>query len=218
MDKKDFLDEKIIEMMNEVEQPPMPVVEEAASIEEIKQEERTIYTGIKIKGRWVYFEERLLVEDKIMMMVPEEFTEMPEEQAKIKYPSEQRPEIILTDDTTAINLMFTYMEQEIKNEDIPAFRDDLIGGMTRLNPGIKPQERGVEIINDKNIAYVEFSNPVLDGKLYNLLYFLELEGRSLMINFNVHTKEMKYWKKAAYEMMKSIQIVSQIDEGEDEDE
>jgi len=210
MDKKDFLDEKIIEMMNEVEQPPMPVVEEAGVSEEIKPEERTIYTGIKIKGRWVYFEERLLVEDKIMMMVPEEFTEMSEEQAKIKYPSEQRPETILTDDTTAINLMFTYMDEKMDNVEAEQVRDETIGMMCRLNPGIKKQESGVEIVSEKNVAYVEFTNPVMDGKLFNILSFMELDGRTLMISWNCLTKEIKYWKKAVYEMIRSIQILDQI--------
>ena len=206
MDKKDFLDEKIIEMMNEVEQPPMPIVEENVSTEEIKPEDRTIYTGLKIKGQWIYFEERLFVEDKITMMVPEDFVEMSEDAAKTKYPSEQRPETILTDSTTAINLMFNYMDQKLTNENVAELRDQVIDGMQRLNPGIKPQERGVEEVRDKTIAYVEFTNPVLDGKLFNLLYFLEVEGRSLMVSFNCPTKNIKYWKKAAYEMMKSLKI------------
>ena len=202
MSKKEFLDEKIIEMMNEVEQPVLPLEEEV----EVKPEERTIYTGIKIKDKWVYFEERLFVEDKIKMMVPDFFTEMEQELAKIKYPSEQRPEMILTDDTTSINLMFSYMEDEMTNEEAEEVRDQMIGMMTRLNPGVKPQGTGVEVVANKNVAYVEFSNPVMDGKLYNLLYFLELEGRTLMISFNCRTKEMKYWKKPAFEMMQSIQI------------
>ncbi|MCL1989422.1 MAG: hypothetical protein FWG67_00880 [Defluviitaleaceae bacterium] len=212
MDKKAFLDEQIIEMMNEVEQPEEKAAVDEVVSEEVKPEDRTIYTGLKIMGKWVYFEERLLVADKLIMMVPEAFTQMGEAQAKMKYPSEQRPETILTDSSSAINLMFTYMDQAIKDEEVETFRDELMRGMQRLNPGIKPQERGVEVVGKKQVAYVEFTNPVLDGKLYNLLYFMELDGQCLMVNFNCRTKEMKYWKKAAFEMMASLRIVGEADE------
>ena len=206
MSKKEFLDEKIIEMMNEVEQPAAPVEKGEGDSNEIKPEDRTIYTGIKIKTRWVYFEPRLLFDDKLSMMIPTEFIDMPLEQAKTKYPSEQRPEIILMDDTTSINFMFTHMEEEMRNEDSEMIRDQVIGMMQRLNPGIKPLESGVEIVSEKNVAYVEFSNPVMDGKLYNLMYFLEFEGRTLMICFNCRTNEMKYWKKPAFEVLQSIKF------------
>ena len=215
MSKKDFLDEKIIEMIDEVEQPALPV-EESEAEEEVKPEERTIYTGLKIMGKWVYFEERLLVEEKITMMVPEAFEEMSNEVARIKYPSEDRPNLILTDQTTAMNLMFNHMDQEIKNENVEDLRDQVINGMTRLNPGIKTQGQGVEVISDRNVAYVEFTNPALDGKLYNLMYFLELEGRSLMVSFNCQTKNIKYWKEAAFEMMHSIKIVQDSNQEEGE--
>ena len=216
MSKKEFLDELIIEMIDEVEQSAIPVSEQGMKSEEVKLEEQTIYTGLKIKNKWIYFEERLFVEDKVTMMIPEDFEEMSLEDAKKKYPSEERPKTILTDETTAINIMFNYMDQEIADEKIEKFRDQLINGMKWVNPGIKPRESGSEIISDKTVAYVEFTNPVLGGKLYNLLYFMELEGHALMMTFNCMTKDMKYWKKAAFEMMKSIKILDQINE-EDKD-
>jgi len=205
MNEKEFFDEKIIEMMNQVEQPTVPMDNHDA--EEVKPEERTIYTGLRIKGEWVYFEPRLFFDEQLSMMIPTTFTNMPLEMAKIKYPSQQRPEIILTDDTTAINLMMTHMSEAMKNEESEAVRDQIMGMMQRLNPGIKTWESGVEVVSDKNVAYVAFSNPVMDGKLYNLMYFLELNGRTLMVSFNCKATEMKYWKKAAFEMMQSMKLV-----------
>ena len=79
--------------------------------------------------------------------------------------------------------------------------------MIRMNPGIKPQSTGKEAISDKNIAYVEFSNPALDGKLYNLMFFFELDGKTLMGSFNCITKSMRYWQKPALEMMRSIKVL-----------
>ena len=213
MKNNDSVDAKIIAMINQAEKPEddsVPFVE--TKPKEIPPEERTIYTGIKIDGQWIYFEERTFIEDKIAMMVPTEFAEMPPEVAKVKYPSEQRPGTILTDSSGAVNMMFSYMADRMNNEESEMVRDHIFGSMRRINPGFKSLSTGTEIVSDKHVAYVEFSNPVLDGKLYNLMFFLEVDGRILMGSFNCLTKAAKYWKKAAFEMMQSIQILDLIND------
>ena len=209
MGKDDHLDEKIIKMIDQVE---TPVVVSYDAKTEMPPEERTIYTGLKIAGQWTEFEERPFVEDKITMMIPKEFTEMSSEDAKIKYPMEQRPQTIQTDSTGAVNFLFSYMDEHITNDDTEMVRDKLLSIITRVNPGIKPQSRGKEVISDKNVAYVEFSNPTMDAKLYNLMFFLELDEKTLMGSFNCLTKSMKYWQKPAFEMMRSIKILSPKDD------
>lgn len=208
----EFLDEKIIEMINQVEQPTMTV--ETNNVEK-RPEERTIYTGIKISGKWIEFEKRLLVENKIMMMIPKDFTVMEPEKARIKYPSEQRPKVILTDHTGTINFMFSHMDENIADGDAENVRNHLFGIMRRVNPGIKHLATGTEVISGKNVAYVEFSNPAIDGKLYNLMFYLQLEGRILMGSFNCGSKVMKYWKKPAFEMMCSIEVLDKKTDGEE---
>jgi hypothetical protein len=149
------------------------------------------------------------------MMIPKEFTDMDLETAKIKYPMEQRPQTILTDSTGTVNFLFSYMDQQITNDETEMVRDKLLSIMMRVNPGIKPQTRGKEVISGKNTAYVEFSNPAIDGKLYNLMFFIELDKRVLMGSFNCLTKSAKYWQKPAFEMMQSIKVLSSTDEGKE---
>ena len=207
MKKDDHLDEKIIKMIDQVETPEATTVPATDIKTETPPEERTIYTGIKIDGKWIEFAPRLFVEDKISMMVPKEFKDLDLEIAKIKYPMEQRPQTILTDYTGTVNIIFNYMDEKIANNDIEMIRDRLLAMIQRMNPGIKPQSTGKEEIEDKTIAYVEFSNTALDGKLYNLMYFLEVDGKALVGSLNCLTKSMKYWKKPAFEMMQSIKIL-----------
>ena len=220
MEKKDFLDEKIIRMLDQVDKPTEKIVvpeteqTEADLSNSEPSPEYTIYTGLKIKGQWFDFKERIFLDGKVAMTVPIEFTPMDIATAKIKYPSEQRPQTILTDDTGAINIMFSYMEDPMKNEEAEEVRDTLIGIMCRVNPGIKPRENGMEVISEKNIAYVEYSNPVMDGKLYNLMYFVEVHGNLLMGCFNCVTRNAKYWKPIFMEMMRSIQILSSLESEE----
>ena len=212
MEKSSFLDEKIVRMLDDVENPTASVVTIDASINESQIEQdaemNTIYTGLKINGEWFDFEERIFVDNRLAMMIPKAFVPMDIESAKIKYPHEQRPETILTDETDSINIVLSYETDPVQNEEVETVRDTMMGALRRVNPGVKPRENGVEVISGKNIAYVEYSHPVLDGKLYNLMYFMELHGNLLIGNFNCSTKDAKYWKSIALEMMRSIRILS----------
>ena len=214
MKQDEFFDEQIIDMINQSEQKTAASIsnqsESAEKAEEnvtADPEKQSIDNGIKILGRWIYFERRSLAKETITMMLPKDFVPMSSDIARKKYPSEQRPETILTDETGTINLMFQYMEGEESNTAIESFRNRIFGMMKRVNPGIKEREMGVVNAGGKQIAYVEFSNPVMDGKLYNLMFYLAVKGRPLMGSFNCRTKEMKYWRTVAFEMMQSIEMV-----------
>jgi len=208
MQSNEFLDEGIVEMIDQAEQGATAQSgSDGGNTEKSPlKAEQSIYTGVKMQGLWVEFHECQFVSNKITMMVPVDFEEMEPEQAKAKYPMEQRPETILTDITGAINILFRYMGDPVTNEEIESVRDALLAIMCRMNPGIKKQSTGLEIVSGKNIAYAEFTNPVMDGKLYNLMYFLEVEGKTLMGGFNCPSKSAKFWRNPALEMMQSIQI------------
>lgn len=202
MKEKELFDEKIIDMINQAEQKNTDIV-----VNQSIEEKYGIDNGIRILGKWIYFERRFLAGEAVSMMVPEKFSTLSPEIAKIKYPSEQRPETILTDETGTINLMLQYMDGEVENETIETFRNQIFGVMKRVNPGIKEQELGVIEKAEAKIAYVEFSNPAMDGKLYNLMFYLAVKRRPLMGSFNCRTKDMKYWRKVAFQMVRSIQLV-----------
>lgn len=217
MKKEEFFDEQILDMINQSEQMHTGNKDVLSKVEDKKNEnkktdERSIYTGVRIYGKWIYFERQFLVEDSISMMVPNNFVQMTKEAAKIKYPSEHRPETIMTDETGTVNLMFQYMEGEVDSETIETFRNQVFGLMKYANPGIKEREVGVIDIEGYRIAYVEFTNNALGGKLYNLMFYISVKGRPLMGNFNCITKDVKYWQPVAMEMMQSVRIVEEVRE------
>lgn len=214
MKEDEFFDERIIDMINQSEQKTTDSISNhrkgtnrAEQNVSEKPEKRSIDAGIKILGKWIYFERRPLAKETITMMLPKDFVPMNSEMARMKYPLEQRPETILTDETGTINLMFQYMEGKENDTTIENFRNQIFGMMKRVNPGIKEKEIGAVDAAGKQIAYAEFSSPAMDGKLYNLMFYLAVKGQPLMGSFNCRTKEMKYWREAAFEMMQSIEMI-----------
>jgi hypothetical protein len=199
---KDYLDKTIIDVINKVESEKQ--AENQSEV--VSSDERTIYTGIKIQGAWVEFEERGFIEDKMLMTVPKEFTEMSEDIAKVKYPMEGRPEIILTDASGVTNILISNLGDPMPDDEVANSRDEMLAALCRMNPGVKPLSVGEENISDRTVAFLEFSSPAIDGKLYNLMFFYSLDGKAIMVSFNCMTKQMKYWKKPAFEMMRSLKV------------
>lgn len=215
MNQNEFLDEQIIDMLNQVEEQTnisdvgKDEAVEKVEIEIVEDALNILESGIKVQGKRINFERQLLAKQTITMMVPTNFSEMSQEMARIKYPSEHRPETILTDGLGVTNLMFQYMDENVSNDTIEQFRNQVFGMMKRVNPGLKEREIGALDVKETKIAYVEFSNNTMDGKLYNLMFYLPVDGKPLMGSFNCQTKEMKYWREPVFEMLRSIEIINE---------
>lgn len=214
MKKDDFFDEQILDMINQSEQ--IDIVnggDEHKGQNKKKNNENSnaysIYTGVKMYGKWLHFERRDFPENSVSMMLPEKFVPMSDEEVRVKYPSEHRPKTILTDETGTINVMFQYMEGDVDASTIETFRNQVFGLMKYANPGIKEREIGEVDIEGQHIAYVEFSNNAIGGKLYNLMFYMSINGKPLMGSFNCLTKDLKYWRPVAFEMMQSIRIIEE---------
>ena len=212
MKNEEFLDEQLIDMINQAEasqKDEKKKTQESGAQAADKNDEESkagLGQGVKILGKTYCFERRLMADDTISVMVPTEFSPMSEEIANSKYPSTYRPETILTDQSGTVNLMFHYMEGDDGKTSVELLRNQVFGMMKRVNGSIKERETGMTHAGLNEIAYVEFTNNVMDGKLYNLMFYVDVKGKPLMGSFNCSTKEMKYWRDIAFEMVQSLEI------------
>ena len=77
----EFLDEKIIEARRKEAQNKLDIRKDC----------------LIVNGEKIEFQETPLFQGKMTLLLPISFVDMPQKVAKIKYPSEQRPQIIKTD-------------------------------------------------------------------------------------------------------------------------
>lgn len=198
--EEQYLDEKIIKISNYNENKN----EEATSE---SNQANNIADGIKIQGRIYTFEKTALYDNKFTILLPTNFKRMDEAVAKFKYPSEERPEIILSDDTGATNITFNYIPEEITNEEIPNTRDAMVKILKKLHPSSRWFEIGEKNVKEKNVAFCEFSSPALDGNIFNVMYFVEIHENILMGTINFKANEKKYWKIAAHQIIETIEEI-----------
>lgn len=94
----------------------------------------TLESGIYIKEEKYEFVETFLFEDKMSVMLPKSFGDMPKELAQIKYPMEQRPQVIKTNEVTDINFTFSLVEQPLTNDKVESITEYIYQVFQTLQP------------------------------------------------------------------------------------
>lgn len=199
-----FMDEKIIELINEKEK-------ELELRSEKERIEREIQTGlVTLEGEGIEFEEKSLLDNRIKMCLPKNFEVMSPEISSLKYPYERKPKPIFTNETTTKNISFNYTDSDVVEKEIGEFKDSMRLVLERLYPTATWLEDGVEEINGKSLGFFEFISQALDANLYNLMFFAELDGKALLCAVNCIEDEMENWKLVAKGMMSSFKICQRV--------
>lgn len=154
----------------------------------------------------VTLEERNLLEDRVSILVPDNFAPMTEELMALKYPSEGRPSLVLTNETGGINLAFNHTASRATQNDMESYKSYLEKTFKRTYSGSDWKGSGVKEINGRKFGYLEFVSQAIDTEIYNLMFFTDLDGKLLICSFNCTKKNIKQWEPIGKEIMNSTKI------------
>ena len=172
--------------------------------QQLKEEYCDVKTGYYIKGEVVKFEEQIIYPEKMSIFLPEGFITMPAKIAKVKYPSEYRPQVIKTDDAGIVNMTFNLFNRPIKPGQIVGACDTLKKGIRNMNPAnIFYEERTLEF-EDTVCHCFDYKSYAMDSPIYNIVYVTSIGGIVLQGSFNCLFKEMNDWREAAFQMIGTI--------------
>jgi len=154
----------------------------------------------------IELETKSFFNDKVELKIPKEFQIMSEERIKVKYPSENRPTLIYTDTTGGINVALNLTSSKASQGLIPSYKDYLLKAMKDQYPTAKWKSDGVADINGRKVAYLELITPGVDTKIYNLMFFTDVDGKLLLCTFNCTKSSLEEWAPTAKEIMYSLKV------------
>lgn len=174
--------------------------------------ENDIHNGfIIVKYKKLEIEEKEILDGSLSMMLPAEFQIMDENLAKVKYPDEDRPDYIYTNDDTTVNLTFSLDNSgELDNNEVEEVKNLLAKQIKRLYPASKIEDSQTIDAEGKNISFFSFDIPLIDGNLYNLMFFMEHKKQLLMGSFNCSIYQKKQWKPLIRQMLMTVKEVPEI--------
>jgi len=108
-----------------------------------------------------------------------------------------------------LNIILTCINSIPKELTLKEYKEDLAAKM-RKNVGvpIKWVEEGIKIKDKYKITYVSFLNPVDDIKSYNFIFYLEVNGNTIIINFNCMGDRINDWDSVGKGIMECLEIVN----------
>ena len=154
----------------------------------------------------IELELKSLLGDRVELKIPKEFNLMSEELMKLKYPSNKRPTIVFSDETGGINVALNLTENNASQELIEPYVENFVKTFKGIYPSAEWKDSGITEINGQKVGYLKLITPAIDTKIYNVMFFTDLDGKLLLSTFNCTEKSISEWEETADEIMNSLTI------------
>ena len=148
-------------------------------------------------------------------MLPSIFEPLDPKSAEIKYPSSNRPPIILSEQSESVNFTFNLLSQlPLTNEHVEEASKFFKQTIRRTNPANVFFGEDVITTQGCKVAYFEYKSYAIDQDIYNLVYVLPVNQQTLLGTFNCRFVDAKTWKPIVDEVLKTCKDLSAEKAGE----
>ena len=166
----------------------------------------SIDDGLYINNELIRFNKTLLFNNRVSVMLPENFVPMLPEIVEVKYFSGKRPDEIYTSLDMSVN--FTYTDLGISgNDEDTRLAAGLIKQIIRnANPGYEFFEENEDIEKEVIINRFDFKSYGIDDEAYNIMYLASTGNSLIQGTFNCLYRDRIEWKRAALEVIKTVSM------------
>lgn len=164
-----------------------------------------IKSAVIIDNREYTFSQQEIPKMMLSMVLPDGMDIMNSYSIKIKFPDENRPDVILalSDDDT-INFMFSSIEEDVFEEDLQNILQGILMVLKRMHSGATFYQTGNIQSELSNIWWFDYSTAALDDDIYNIMYVLCLNGILIIGGFCCLQKFRKQWKPLVLQMLETV--------------
>jgi hypothetical protein len=152
----------------------------------------------------VDLEKRLLLDGKIEMLVPVQFTEMPGDMLVKKYPGKSRPKFVLTDERGTTNIAFSLLENPADSTVLENYLKAIVASYKQNFTTATWVDNGMMRIDGKKAGFLKLITDGADQKIFNFVFLTDLDGKLLVGTFNCVEKDMEEWRPIGEQMVGSI--------------
>ncbi len=184
----------------------------ALRIKEKKKRYDNTEKGIYIGDQLYKFSETLLFEETLRILLPDGFSKMPVEKVRSKYPSEFRPQVIISNESGTVNFTFSRFEQSALWEQLPDILANLQTAILNLNPSVLFFHQTQMTVKEKSIPWMDFKSYAMDGALYNYLFLYLSTEKPVLGMFNCIFPEMAGWQYIFTKCLETIEDAAELNE------
>lgn len=181
-----------------------------------RAKEYTIENEVVVDSVSYAFARRSLFNESVSIVLPESLLPMSLGGAKIKFPSENRPQVILCNENGGVTVGFSLLDKKaIDLGDLKAkeITEQMKAAIKRVNPAcVFYGFKNFELDHDIEISCFSFTSYAVDADMRNFYCVANLKEHLLIGNFGCEDEMGNAWQPLVEQMMKSIQYVQEMKE------
>lgn len=206
------IDEKILKLRNDVK----AAAERAQSDETVESElMQSIYDEkVDIFGHPTVFADRLLLDGKISLRIPEDFVYLDGDVIHSIYPLGNRPQVVMGNEPFYFMLGFNHTQHRIPEEQIKEFPALAKAMLEKCGPKANVIKSEAIYCGGRSVALMTLVNQTLDEAMYNIMFYSNVAGRLLIGFINFRYQDNKRLVPLAEEIIRSYRIIESAEEGQ----
>jgi hypothetical protein len=160
-----------------------------------------------VHGRRYHFIEQSIPIADMLIRLPKEFSDLPPNIAKRKYPTEERPQCIKSSGDLCVNFAFKMLPAAAREEDLIQARNAALSALKRVQPQNTYLETGVMsfgLKKERICCWFEYCGPTLDSEVYSFNAIMRQNGRPLYFLFNCPRTDYESWRPLIFETIETI--------------
>jgi hypothetical protein len=148
---------------------------------------------------------RQMLGGRVELTVPSELVPMTEEMKKVKYPTNNPPQEVLTDERGTVNVASSLAPKPpaAKPDQLVVAMATAIGRMRNISIW---HDKGTTTINGREFGFLEFTGLTLDTEVYSYIYFTFEGEEMIVLTVNSTISKLPEWKSALKKVVASTRI------------
>lgn len=202
-----YADEDILNTKMELQKKE----EEAHKEDSVKKEtEEQIKDGlVHIYGEEVEFERKTLEELKISLILPKDYNLVDEATKAVLYPMGNAPTHVFACGTVQGSVALNQTENPVDNAHIKEF----LPKMKKLMEQVGPQTHMISMktieMDEHNIGILQFISHAIDMNVYNMMVFLSIENKLLMLSISFPNKMSDRFTAIGNQIIDSLEFLEE---------
>lgn len=152
-----------------------------------------------------YFITRNLLDNRLSMSLPNNFTIMDDGVVRLKYPRLTKSSIVYSNSKSTVSIAIGLTEHQSTQAHLPEIKKTLDEQYSKSL--VQIISSSIEKINGIDFIKMEFMSSAVDGAIYNLMFITSVENRLIVGTFNCTEPLRNEWESKGKKMINSVKFL-----------
>jgi len=176
----------------------------SAEMEDFIQEQTII-----VNEQPIHFTKVELLDQGIECFLPDHFATMPPAEARLKYPSEQRPTVIYCNPDGTVDFTLDPSEMEAEEGELEQIAKQLSVMIRDVQPIRSWKGMETLVTGHMTMTIIRFVTSAIDGHIYNEMMLFNHKGKMHIGTFHCEAEKLEQWKPVTEIIIRSLRPLTE---------